>query len=164
MATSRLRRAFEPGHRPKFLVVIDESEECGRAVRFAARRVLRTGARLVLLSVTDKSDFQHWLGVGDLMQEEANERASALIEQFAVTCRKVGVPEIESVVRSGKKAEQIGKLIEEDLDISYLVLASGAGPEGPGPLVSMLASRAAFPIPVVVVPGQLSDPEIDALA
>jgi nucleotide-binding universal stress UspA family protein len=162
--TSRLRRAFEPGHKPKFLVIIDESEECGRAVRFAARRVLRIGARLVMLSVTDKSDFQHWLGVGDVMQEEATARARRLIEQFARTCGAIGVGEVESHVRCGKAAEQIMKLIEEDLDISYLVLAAGAGADGPGPLVSMLASRTAFPIPVVVVPGQLADAEIDALA
>ena len=162
--TSRLRRAFEPGHKPKFLVIVDESEECGRAVRFAARRVLRTSARLVLLSVTDRSDFQHWLGIGDIMQDEANERAQRLIDQFATTCRAIGVGEIESVIRSGKKADEIMRLIAEDLDISYLVLAAGAGAEGPGPLVSMLAARAAFPIPVVVVPGQLADAEIDALA
>ena len=162
--SSRLRRAFEPGHKPKFLVIVDESEECGRAVRFAARRVLRTGARLLMLSVTDKSDFQHWLGVGDVMQEEATERAEKLIGQFAEICRKIGAPDVESVIRSGKKAEQILRLIEEDLDISYLVLAAGAGADGPGPLVSMLASQAAFPIPVVVVPGSLSDTEIDALA
>lgn len=162
--SSRLRRAFEPGHKPKFLVVIDESDECGRAVRFAARRVLHTGAQLLLLSVTDKSDFQHWLGVGDIMQEEADDRAQRLIDQFADTCREIGVASVESKIRTGKKAEQILRLIEEDLDISFLVLAAGAGADGPGPLVSMLASRAAFPIPVVVVPGQLGDAEIDALA
>jgi hypothetical protein len=161
---SRLRRSFEPGHKPKFLVVVDESEECGRAVRFAARRVVRTQARLTMLSVTDKADFQHWLGIGDLMQEEANERAGKLLDQYANSCRKLGLEEVEAVIRSGKKAEQIVKLIDEDLDISYLVLASGAGAEGPGPLVSALATRAAFPIPVVVVPGQLSDAEIDSLA
>ena len=162
--TSRLRRSFEPGHKPKFLVVIDESEECEKAVRFAARRVLRTSARLLMLSVTDKSDFQHWLGVGDVMQEEANERAQAKMDAFAETCRQLGLNEIETTIRSGKKADQILRLIEEDLDVSFLVLGAGAGADGPGPLVSMLASRAAFPIPVVVVPGQLTDAEIDALA
>lgn len=162
--TSRLRRSFEPGHKPKFLVIIDESEECARAVRFAARRVVRTGARLLMLSVTDRSDFQQWLGVGDLMQEEANERSQALIDGFAQKCRDLGVTDIESMIVSGKKADQIMRVIDEDLDISFLVLGAGTGAKGPGPLVSMLASRSAFAIPVVVVPGALSDAEIDALA
>ena len=87
--TGRMRRALEPGHSPKFLVVIDESTECGRAVRFAARRVLRTGARLMMLSVIDASDFQHWLGVGDIMKREARERAEALIDSHVAACRQL---------------------------------------------------------------------------
>ena len=86
------------------------------------------------------------------------------MDGFAEKCRGLGVTEIETTIRSGTKAEQILGLIADDLDIAYLVLAAGAGSEGPGPLVSMLASKAVFPIPVVVVPGQLSDAEIDALA
>ncbi len=163
---NRMRRAFEPGHSPKFLVIVDETEECGRAVRFAARRVLRTGARLIMLSVVDASDFQHWLGVGDLMKQEANERAEALIDAYEQACKSLGDIACERVVRTGTKADEILKLIEEDEDIAYLTLASGTGSEGPGPLVSMIGGRASqmFPVPVVIVPGSLSDAEIDALA
>ena len=32
------RKPLEPGHRRKFLVVIDETPECAKAVQFAARR------------------------------------------------------------------------------------------------------------------------------
>jgi hypothetical protein len=46
-----------------------------------------------------------------------------------------------------------------------LVLAASPGPEGPGPLVSAMAkTMASFPIPVVLVPGDLSDADIDALS
>jgi hypothetical protein len=57
-------------------------------------------------------------------------------------------------------------LLKEDPDISILVLASGTSREGPGPLVSMVAQQAqqAYPIPVTIVPGGLSDEAIDALA
>ena len=43
---------------------------------------------------------------------------------------------------------------------------AGASKDGPGPLVSTLAGRSAstFPVPIVIVPGSLSDEEIDALA
>ncbi len=70
------------------------------------------------------------------------------------------------MVRVGEKSEAILELIEEDEDISFLVLAAGTGEEGPGPLVSSIAGKAAstFPIPVVIVPGTLTDDEIDALA
>ena len=40
---SRKRRSYEAGHKPKFLVVIDDTEECDRAVYFASQRAARTG-------------------------------------------------------------------------------------------------------------------------
>ena len=43
------------------------------------------------------------------------------------------------------------------------MLAAGTGKEGPGPLVANLAKTAGkFPIPVAIVPGHLSDEDIDA--
>ena len=164
MQTKR-RRSFEAGHRPKFLVVVDESEECGRAVHFAARRAARLGAGVVMLTIVEPGEFPHWLGVGDVMKDEAEDAASELQEKFAAHAREVAGLEPEKVIRTGVKSEEILKLITEDEDISYLVLAAGTGSEGPGPLVTSLASKTAssFPIPVVLVPGGLLDEEIDAL-
>jgi hypothetical protein len=160
------RRSYEAGHRPKFLVVVDETPECERALRFAARRVPRTGASLVLLGIVSPPDNFEWLGVGDAMRAEAEEEAQERLEAAAGKARSAAGVEPELVVRVGDKAEAILDLINEDEDISFLVLAAGTGKEGPGPLVSTLAGKAAstFPVPVVIVPGSLTDEEIDALA
>jgi nucleotide-binding universal stress UspA family protein len=160
------RRSYEAGHRPKFLVVVDETPECERALRFAARRVTRTAASLVLLGVVSPPDNFEWLGVGDAMRAEAEEEAQERLATAAAAARSAAGVEPEQVVRIGDKAEAILDLIQEDEDISFLVLAAGTGKEGPGPLVSNLAGKAAstFPVPVVIVPGSLTDEEIDALA
>ena len=160
------RRSYEAGHRPKFLVGIDETPECERALRFAARRVTRTGASLVLLGVVSPPDNFEWLGVGDAMRAEAEEEAQERLDAAAAAARSAAGVEPEQVIRVGDKAETIHELINEDEDISFLVLAAGTGKEGPGPLVSNLAGKAAstFPVPVVIVPGSLTDEEIDALA
>ncbi|HMB09256.1 universal stress protein [Saliniramus sp.] len=165
MAYSR-RRSYEPGHRPKFLVIIDETHECARAVRFAARRVARLGAKLVLLSVSEPPDGFEWLGVGDVMRAEAEEEAQERLEQAAEIAREAAGVQSEHAIRMGAKTDEILKLIEEDEDISFLVLAAGTASEGPGPLVTSLAGKAAstYPVPVVIVPGGLSDEEIDAIA
>jgi hypothetical protein len=69
------------------------------------------------------------------------------------------------VVREGEKAQEILNLIDEDEDIFVLVLAAGTGSEGPGPLVASIGRTAGdYPIPVAIVPGHLSDEEIDALS
>jgi hypothetical protein len=45
-----------------------------------------------------------------------------------------------------------------------LVLAAGTGKEGPGPLVTELSKSAGtFPIPVAVIPGHLTDENLDAM-
>ena len=166
MAASGKRRSYEAGHRPKFLVVVDETPECERAIRFAARRVTRTGATLLMLGIVTPPDNFEWLGVGDAMRAEAEEEAHERLAAAAGAARAAAGVEPEQVVRVGDKSEAILELIQEDEDISFLVLAAGTGGEGPGPLVSSLAGKAAstFPVPVVIVPGSLTDEEIDALA
>ena len=58
----------------KFLVVLDDSRECLCAMRFAAMRAMKTGGGVAILSVIPPDEFNHWIGVGDLMREEARER------------------------------------------------------------------------------------------
>ena len=52
------RRSYEAGHSPKFLVVIDDTPECDRAVYFASRRALRTGASVIMLRVIETAGPQ----------------------------------------------------------------------------------------------------------
>ena len=163
MVSKRLSR--EAGHRRKFLAVVDETPECERAVAYASMRAKSTGGVVVLLYVIEPGDFQHWLGVEKIMREEAQAAANTALDMHATKVRtRLGI-EPELVVREGKPTEQIHQLIEDDQDIAILVLAAGAAKEGPGPLVASIAGKnAAFPIPVTVVPQNLSDEEIASLA
>jgi nucleotide-binding universal stress UspA family protein len=148
------------------MVVIDKTPECLRAVHFASRRAARTGSSLVMLAVVDPPDNFEWIGVGEAMIEEARDEAEKRLEVAAKEARDAAGVEPEQVIRVGERAATIIGLIDEDEDISFLVLAAGASKDGPGPLVTTLAGRAAstFPIPIVIVPGGLTDEEIDALA
>ncbi|MGB7432179.1 MAG: universal stress protein [Ahrensia sp.] len=152
------------GHRRKFLAIIDETPECERAVFYAASRAKNTDGGLILLYVIEQGDFQHWLGVAEVMRAEATEQAEQAFAKYAELAReKIGI-EPELVIREGTATEQIHELIEEDQDIAIIVLAAGSNSDGPGPLVTSIAGRgAAFPIPVTVVPANLSDDDIAAL-
>ena len=160
------RRSFEAGHRRKFLVVIDETPECDRAVYYAARRAQHTGGALVFLYVIANDGFQHWLGVESIMRAEAEEEARKRMFHFVDRVRAAASVDPEMLIREGARSDELVRLIEEDEDIAVLVLAAGIGSEGPGPLVSNLAGRVSgtFPIPITIVPGNLTDQEIDALA
>ncbi|HEY5378580.1 MAG TPA: universal stress protein [Pseudolabrys sp.] len=160
------RRSYEAGHKRKYLVVIDDTEECDRAVFWAAKRAGRTKSHIVMLRVLETAERnQQWLGVADIMKAEAMEAANAVLDKFAARIKKIGSAEPGRVIREGNTSEEIVKLIDEDADIGILVLAAGTGKEGPGPLITNLAKTVAtFPIPVAIVPGQLSDDDLEAMA
>ncbi|HZP76184.1 MAG TPA: universal stress protein [Pseudolabrys sp.] len=163
---SRRRRSSEAGHKRKYLVVIDDTEECDRAVYWAAMRAARTKSSMVMLRVIEtEGRNQQWLGVADIMKAEAHEAASVSLEKYANRANGAAGITPERVLREGDPAEEIAKLIEEDDDIAILVLAAGTAKEGPGPLVTSLGKTAGtFPIPVAIVPGHLNDEDLDAMA
>ncbi len=158
------RLSHEDGHKRKFLCVVDSTTECEKAVLYAERRATNTGGALALLYVYEPEDFQHWLGVEEVMKAEARERGEEHLEKYAAFCREHGSIDPQLIYREGRTKEQILELVEEDQDISILVLAAGDSKDGPGPLVSSLgAAGSAFGIPVIVVPCEMTFEDIDSV-
>ena len=149
----------------QFLVVVDDTPECRKALRFAWRRAQRTGAGVTLLRVIDPVDFQHWLSVEERMREEAREEAEELLQKLTVEVQQQSTILPELVVREGAVRDAVVKLIDDYKTIRILVLGAGTGSEGPGPLVTQLAGKmsGALRVPVTVVPGNLSDEQLDLL-
>ena len=96
----------------------------------------------------------------------AMEAAEDTLGRFADLARNTSGIEPQMVIREGARADEIAKLIAEDEDIAILVLAAGTEKEGPGPLVTAIAGKAAgtFPVPITIVPGNLDDAAIRTLA
>jgi nucleotide-binding universal stress UspA family protein len=148
----------------KFLVVLDDTRECLNAMRFAALRAARTGGGVQILSIIPPEEFQHWMGVADLMRAEARERIEAHFEVFAKWMRdKQGVnPEL--VIREGDPVTEILAQVREDGSVGVLVLAAGSDKSGPGPLVTALSrSSGSLPIPVTIVPGDMSKERLESI-
>lgn len=151
-------------HHRKFLVVVDKTPECRVALRFAGRRAQHTGGRVTLLCVAEPGDLQQWKGVEEIMRQEAQEAAEALLHTAAKQVNELAGIISELVIEHGRKTDCLLDLIKRDKDISILVLAASTGKEGPGPLVALFAGTSAQTLPVTIVPGGLSDEIIDALA
>jgi nucleotide-binding universal stress UspA family protein len=161
-----LRRSYETGHKPKCLVIVDDSAEADRAVYYASRWAVRVGGGVVMLRIIEIEDQnQQWLGVADIMRAEAHEDADTALDRAAGRANGIAAITPERVIREGDPTEQILDVIDQDTDIAMLVLAANPGPEGAGPIINLIASVVgSFPIPVTIVPGDLSDPDIDALS
>ena len=148
----------------KFLVVLDDSRECLNAMRFAAMRAAKTRGGVTILSIIPPEEFQHWIGVGDIMREEARERIEAHFEVFAKWMRDKQGVDPELVIREGEAVPEILAQIREDPEIGVLVLGAGNEKSGPGPLVSQLTrSSGTLPVPITIVPGELSKERLESV-
>jgi len=148
----------------KFLVVLDDSRECLNAMRFAAMRAAHTGGGVTVLSIIPPDEFNHWIGVGAIMREEARERIEVHYEVFAKWMRDKQNVEPELVIREGEAVPEIMAHVNEDSDVGVLVLGASTESKGPGPLITQLIKQAgSLPIPITIVPGDLSKERLEAI-
>ncbi|GKY89369.1 universal stress protein [Sinisalibacter aestuarii] len=141
----------------KFLVVLDDSKECLNAMRFAAMRAEHTGGEVEILAVIPPEEFNHWIGVGSIMREEAKERIHAHFEVFAKWMRDKHDIDPRLVIREGNVVEEILKRVSERADIGVVVLGAASGRGGPGPIISQLMRQSGtLPVPMTIVPGEMS--------
>lgn len=148
-----------------FLCVVDESEELHQALRFACNRARATGGRVALLYVIEPAEFQHWMAVGHLMAEERREEAEEMLQVVSSVVQKLSGSTPVIYIREGKLTDEMMTLLDEQSGVSVLVLGAASGAEGPGRLVQHVLKRIGkLPLPVTIVPGGLSDTEIDAIS
>ncbi len=169
MGRMKKRRSFEAGHRRKFLIIVDESAEVESALYYVASRIAHSSGSIVMLFIIEPQEFQQWMGVRQVQLEEETTKAKALFRMFRRKLGLAGFEQVatEEIIREGDKAPEIMRLIAEDEDIAILALGASTDAKGPGPLVSTLAAGKAagtFPIPITIVPGNLSLEDIKALA
>ena len=150
----------------KILAVSDESEECRMALIYAGHRCKAVGAGLVVLRCARMPGVGGWIGLDKDISEDAMDAARLKAnEHLKMVEERTGVA-AELVMSEDEPQDAIRKLVDADKSIRQLVLASGSGRWGPGPLVArlgkgrMLAER---PIAVTVVPGEVTDREIDEM-
>ena len=151
---------------PKFLLVlVDDSEELHQALHYASKRSASTHMRVALLYVVAPAEFAHWAGVGELMRQEARELAEDKMREHAEYVQSVtGNPPL-MYIREGKVVDEVISLVKEEDDISVLVLGADTNSDSAGPVISYLAGRGISEcrVPVVIVPGNLTDEQIDDL-
>lgn len=154
--------------RLRFLLIADESAEARLAAYFTARRARHSNSAVTLLHIVEPPELGHWATVAETMRAEAFERGEACLAEYAAIVEAEWGERPQTLIREGRRTEEIRRLIDEDPKIALLFLGASAGPEGPGPLVSALAQKPAFlgtrPIPVVVVPGTLTRDDLKAIS
>lgn len=148
-----------------YLVVIDDSPEAEIALRFAARRAVKTGGGVEILTLIPPQEFIAFGGVQATIEEEALLHAEGLVTAAAGTLVDESGLKPSITVRQGDGPRIIRDIIAANPDIAALVL--GAAPSGsPGKLVTHFAGSdaGALPVPVMIIPGSLTREAIDRLS
>lgn len=156
----------EPANPITFLVLVDDTEEMRKALRFATLRARAIQGSVALMHVVEPPDFQHFRFIGDKMASEAHDAAEKRLQRLAAEVKQLSGRIPVLIVQEGKTADAITAAVAEDPTISVLVLAAARGKEGPGPLISGLSGSfgAGLRIPVIVIPAHMTDDDIDRLA
>lgn len=148
----------------KFLVVLDDTRECLNAMRYAAMRAAHTGGGVTIVSVIPPEKHQHWIGVAEIMREEARDRIEAHFEVFAKWMRDRQKVDPALIIREGEPVHEILDVIGKDPEIGVLVLGAGTDKSGPGPLVTHMTRNAGnLPCPLTIVPGEMSKGKLEQI-
>lgn len=152
----------------KFLVVADDTPEFASALRFAARRARSTGGRVVLLRVLQaQGSDAHWSGVRDEIEREQRAEAETLLTRLGGEAEALSGAAPVYLIETGDTGAAIRKAVADDPEIKILVLGASGG-RNPGPLIQAVVREGAGfggrKLPVTLVPGDLSDAEIEDLA
>lgn len=147
-----------------FLVVVDQETETRAALRYASNRAKKTGGKVALLAILEPVVYD-LMGIGNIMADEAREQAEMTLQRTATNISAMTGEFPILYTREGEKLEAVLELLEEEPSIQILVLASNPDTDDPGPLVTALTGKniRRLGIPFTIVPGNLSDEEIDAL-
>ena len=147
-----------------YLVIMDETEEAVRALRFASRRAMKTGGAVHILALVPRESFNAFGAVQATIEQEALDRAEMVASSAAgsIFAESGKMPVIS--VRNGDAQTVIREYLADHPEVAALVLGA-AGDGSPGPLVTHFSSHVgALPCPLFIVPGGLSDEDIDRVS
>lgn len=152
----------------KLLVIADDSPEAETALKFAALRAKNTGASVTILSVVSPTTFEHWAGVREEVAREAKSTAEHVVGHFTSLAQNMADITPDAIYREGDFKSELAATIADDPDIKILILAANPDrKKGPGPLIAALTKDGLFTdhaLPVVVVPGLITEEELHAIA
>lgn len=149
-----------------FLVCVSDQEESEIALRYACLRAKRLGAKVALLHIQEPADFQSLMAVTDVIRHEKEEEAQTLLNRMADIAQQFCGQTPMLILREGRLEDEIVKAITEQKDVAMVVFGlrhdSLRGPKIASKLTAQLGNN--LLVPLVLIPGNLSKEQIEALA
>tara|TARA_B100001564_G_scaffold340530_1_gene334293 strand:- start:390 stop:875 length:486 start_codon:yes stop_codon:yes gene_type:complete len=160
MATSSKKQTKKPP--VTYLVCVSDADYSKVALDYACSLTKRKKGRLIVLHITEPVDYQGFGVVANKMQAENEKHAKKLLRNLA---KEIDVDPI-LVHKEGFIEKEIIKMVEEHEDIDMLIVGAAFETSSKNktlqPLVSQIGQK--ILVPMVIVPGNLTVEQIDALS
>ena len=106
-----------------------------------------------------------WAKIENLIEQEETSEAKKICRSWAQKIKEKFSIDTEIILKLGNRTDELVKLLKEDKDIRFLVLATSDEGESPGPIIKSLMSAKIkeLSIPAVLVPGSIEEKDIDLI-
>ena len=147
-----------------FLVVADETSEMHQAIYYASRRAATANGEVAIFRCIEPPEGQLWGGVTKIMEAEAEKLSKKLLNDLSNYCVELGTSKPKTYLKKGNTSDELIKLINNESLITVLVLGASTETGNPGPLINFVINASnECRIPITIVPGNLTDVQIDNL-
>ncbi len=155
-------RALSP---TKFIVCVDRSDASRVAMRFACIKASKCNGLVDMLHVMEPPESDALLGVAKTMRDETRAAAELMAQDLCQEANELAQITPSILLREGKVGEEILKAAVEDPDVKMLVVGVNSGSKR-GKLLAWLSTQMgeSLLIPVLLVPGNLTDQQIEELS
>lgn len=138
----------------KVMIVLDDAGHSDVALNYALQFACPRKAGIAVLYVLARESlFMPWGRISETMERAHRRRGQ---EALAGVGRRIGAMDVEAslYLREGKPKRAIKDVIDEDPEISRLILAADSDSRSPGKLVSYYTGRGLrdLKIPLTIVP------------
>ncbi|MFW0776518.1 MAG: universal stress protein [Rickettsiales bacterium] len=150
---------------PKYLVCVDGRDECQVALHLVCLKAVARGGRVDMLHVTPPADFQTLGAIADRMREERKHEGEELLKKMADEAYAEYGIRPSPILKEGAIGDEIIAAALADPDITMVVLGIASDNNGRGTLAAWLANQLGnkFPIPLLMVPGNLTQQQLQTL-
>ena len=152
----------------KLLLCIEDSQHSRIALKFAACKAKNLGFTLEMIHVINPSEYNTntLFGGGEKIRDERRVEVEKIMKVFAAEVQKLYTFTPSYIIKEGVLGEEIVKAISSDGNFSMLILGKAAQELKSKDIISQLTSELALKImiPMIIVPGNLTDQQIEELA
>jgi len=161
--TEQKKRAGDGG---TYLVIADGTPEFRVALRYASHIAQQRRGHVAMAMIIEPTEFLGWGGVEAAVREEARKKAEGEMNALCAEVQHdIGItPSI--IIREGVRSDEVVNIAKGNPGIVAVIMGVSGESAGSHPMMNFFTSKglAQLNVPLVIVPGHMTDQPLPPLA